>query len=133
MIQAVADTHTVIWYLFDDPRLSRKAKATIEQAIAKGDQIGFSSITMIEIIYLVEKGRINPETLDRLLTAVEEQDAPLVELPIDRGIARTMRSIPRDVVPDMPDRIIAATAQHYNTSLISRDEKIKISDIQTIW
>ena len=30
MICAVADTHTIIWYLFADPRLSATAHNTIE-------------------------------------------------------------------------------------------------------
>jgi PIN domain nuclease of toxin-antitoxin system len=32
MIRAVADTHAVIWYLFQDSRLSLKARSYIEQA-----------------------------------------------------------------------------------------------------
>ncbi len=35
MIAGVADTHTVIWYLFDDARLSAAAGAFIDQAAAK--------------------------------------------------------------------------------------------------
>ncbi len=31
MIQAVADTHTIIWYLFADLRLSSTAHNTIEK------------------------------------------------------------------------------------------------------
>ncbi len=30
MISAIADTHTVIWYLYDDARISEKAKRLIE-------------------------------------------------------------------------------------------------------
>jgi len=36
-------------------------------------------------------------------------------------------------IPDMPDRIIAATAVHLNVPIISRDGKIKLSDLDTIW
>jgi PIN domain nuclease of toxin-antitoxin system len=32
MIVAVADTHTIIWYLFNDERLSNIARQTIETA-----------------------------------------------------------------------------------------------------
>jgi len=41
--------------------------------------------------------------------------------------------IPRDSIPDMPDRIIAATAKHLGLSLISRDSKITASGINVIW
>ena len=39
MAVAVADTHTVIWYLFDDARLSTRARETIESG-AENKQIG---------------------------------------------------------------------------------------------
>ena len=55
MISAVADTHAVIWYLFADKRLSSHAKTIIENASKAGNQIGVSAITLIEMVYLVEK------------------------------------------------------------------------------
>ena len=62
MLRAMADTHAIIWYLFADPRLSDKARTTIEEAAVEGDQIALSSITLAEIVYLSEKGRIVPVT-----------------------------------------------------------------------
>ena len=44
-----------------------------------------------------------------------------------------MQTVPRDQVPDMPDRMIAATARLYAVPLISRDRKIRLSGLQTIW
>ncbi len=71
MLRAVADTHVVIWYIFADPRLSATARTTIEQIAALGNQVAFSSITLAEIVYLIERGRIDVTTLDRLLEALE--------------------------------------------------------------
>jgi len=53
MLAGLADTHTVIWYIFADPRLSSTAKAFIDEAATAGDQLGVSSITLIEIVYLI--------------------------------------------------------------------------------
>lgn len=61
MITAIADTHTAIWYLFDDARLGRAASDFIDATIAAGDKIGVSAITFAETIYLVEKRR-SPST-----------------------------------------------------------------------
>ena len=58
MLRAVADTHAVIWYIFGDARLSVTARNTIEQIAAEGNQVAFSSITLAEIVYLSERGRI---------------------------------------------------------------------------
>ena len=133
MLRAVADTHTVIWYIFGDSRLSAKARSTIEQIAADGDEVGFSSITLAEIVYLSEKGRIASSTLNRLLAEVDRQDALLIEIPFDRKIARTMPSIDRSQIPDLPDRIIATTALYFDVPLISRDRKIQLSVVNTIW
>ncbi len=36
-------------------------------------------------------------------------------------------------VPDMPDRIIAATALHLSVPLVSKDSKIRLSGLATLW
>jgi PIN domain nuclease of toxin-antitoxin system len=133
MIRAVADTHTVIWYLFRDSRLSDVARTTIEDAAANGEQVAFSSITLAEIVYLAERGRIRAETLEHLLQAVEGEGVVLVEIPFDRTIAQAMVNIPRSEVPDLPDRMIAATADYLDVPVISRDSMIRASRIGTIW
>ncbi|NJL19621.1 MAG: type II toxin-antitoxin system VapC family toxin [Leptolyngbyaceae cyanobacterium SM1_3_5] len=133
MIRAVADTHAVIWYIFADRRLSETARQAIEQAATDGDQIAFSSITLVEIIYLSERGRIAVDTLERLIAAVDPGDAVLTEIPFDRKIAQAFAQVERSQVPDLPDRMIAATALYLNVPLISRDFKIQLSDIETIW
>ena len=44
-----------------------------------------------------------------------------------------MRQIPRDEVPDMPDRITAATAVYMGIPVISRDGRIRGARIETVW
>nr|WP_211173163.1 type II toxin-antitoxin system VapC family toxin [Brasilonema bromeliae] len=132
-MRAVADTHAVIWYIFADARLSITARNMIAQIASAGDQVAFSSITLAEIVYLSEKGRISPLTLERLLAVVDTTDAVLAEVPFDRHIAQALRLVERTQVPDLPDRIVAATALHLGVPVISRDSKIKLSSINTIW
>jgi PIN domain nuclease of toxin-antitoxin system len=90
VLRSVADTHTVIWYIFRDVRLSATARNTIEQIAAEGNQVAFSSITLAEIVYLSERGRIDAATLDRLLRAIDSENALLVEIPFDRNIAQAL-------------------------------------------
>jgi PIN domain nuclease of toxin-antitoxin system len=131
-IRSVADTHTLIWYVFDDPRLSATASSMIDDAMAAGDEIGISSITLVEIVYLAEKRKIDPDTLRRVLDLLD-LGAHLTEVPVDRSLLPAVQSIPRSEVPDMPDRIIAATALFLGVPLISRDGKIRASAVKTIW
>lgn len=133
MLHAVADTHIIIWYLFADSRLSVTAHTLIEDTATAGDQIAISSITLAEIVYLSEKGRIAAATFTRLTNALDETNPMLVEIPFDRQVAQALYSIRRNEVPDLPDRIIAATALHLNVPLITRDHKIQLANVNTIW
>jgi len=133
MLVGVADTHIVIWYIYANPRLSVTAKAFIDTASANSDQIGVSSITLIEMVYLIEKGRIAAESFTRLATALLEPDSPFIEVPLDLRVARTLSRVAVVKVPDMPDRIITATALYLNAPVISKDGKIQLSDVTTIW
>jgi PIN domain nuclease of toxin-antitoxin system len=132
MIAAVADTHTAVWYLFNNPQLSADARQAIEKAFQDGNQIGVSSISLTEMVYLVEKGRIPATAVKDLIQNLFDPEYPLHELPVDASIAEHMSSVGRDEVPDMPDRIIAATGLRYKVPVISRDRRIRSSRIQTI-
>ena len=133
MLVAVADTHAAIWYLSKDPRLSASAFTFMQSAAARGDVIGLSSITFVEMVYLIEKGRIPAEGLSRLARIVAEPDGAFVEIPVDLKIARALSQIDVAKVPDMPDRIIAATGLLLGVPVISRDSKIMLSGLTTIW
>ena len=94
-IHAITDTHTIIWYLYNDSRLSTTARSFIEDAALSGDQIAISSITLAEMIYLVEKGRVDAQALSRLMAELDSTDATLVEIPLDRHIVELMTHVPR--------------------------------------
>ncbi len=133
MLVAVADTHAAIWYLYTDPRLSAPADSFMQAAEARGEQIGLSSVTFVEMVYLIEKGRIAAEGLSRLARIISDPDGSFTEIPLDLKVTRALSHIDVTKVPDMPDRIIAATALLHSVPIISRDSKIKHSGLTTIW
>jgi PIN domain nuclease of toxin-antitoxin system len=133
MLAGIADTHAAIWYLFSDPRLGRGASEWIETTILNGDHIGISAISLAEMIYLIEKKRIPATALEDVLAAIADPKIVLQEVPLDAGVVVKMNQIPRDEIPDLPDRIIAATAQLYGVPVLSRDARIRASAIKTIW
>ena len=54
--------------------------------------------------------------------------------PLDLTVAETLAQIPRATVPDMPDRIIAATALWLGLPLVTRDSRIcLLPNISTVW
>jgi PIN domain nuclease of toxin-antitoxin system len=133
MIVAIADTHAIIWYLAADRRLSKTAQLFIETTIQQDNEIGISSITLVEMVYLVEKGRITIQHLNQILVELKRPGKSFIDIPVDAEIALTLSTIQPGQIPDMPDRIIAATALKLNVPLISRDAKIQLSNIKTIW
>ncbi|MEB3147564.1 MAG: type II toxin-antitoxin system VapC family toxin [Sphaerospermopsis sp.] len=134
MTSVVADTHTLIWYVFDLQRLSEAALTALEQTVNTGNPIYISAITVIEIAYLVEKGRFAEEVLTRILNALDDPNVGIILVPLDRNISGAIRQIDRVTVPDMPDRIIAATAFSLGIPLVTRDLRIQaLTTIKTIW
>jgi PIN domain nuclease of toxin-antitoxin system len=129
----IADTHALIWYLLDSPRLSHPASAQFEACRTGGVRVGVASISIVEIIYLVDKGRIPTETIALLQEGLERQPSLLEIVPLTQSIAMAVRQVQREQVPDLPDRVIAATALHLAVPLISRDRKIQLSNVTTIW
>jgi PIN domain nuclease of toxin-antitoxin system len=133
MIVGVADTHAIIWYLSAEPRLSLQAKKFIDTAADNNDEIAVSAITLVELVYLIEKGRIPAQRFSQLTDELADPASVFIETPVDLKIARALSKVRVEQVPDMPDRIIAATAVHFGVPVISRDAKIKLSTVDTIW
>lgn len=59
MNAGVADTHTAWCYLLKNPRLSATARGFIDDSASAGHDIVVSPISQAEIVYLVEKNRLD--------------------------------------------------------------------------
>lgn len=129
----VADTHAAVWYYAGDPALSARSLAVMDAEIASGRKIVLASISLVEVAYLEKRNRVPAGTYDDLCTALDDPELGLVLAPLDRQVCDALRLVSRDQVPDMPDRIIAATALCLGLPLVSRDRKIRASSITTIW
>jgi PIN domain nuclease of toxin-antitoxin system len=105
----------------------------MDLATAAGDAIHVPSIYLVELTYLVEKGRLPPVARQRLIRALDDPDTACRLAPLDRAVAAALESIDRTNVPDLPDRVVTATAIALQVPLISRDWKIQTSIVQTIW
>lgn len=131
MNEVVADTHAILWYLYLPDRLSSAATAALN--LASSSMIYVSAVTLVEIAYLVDKGRLPEVVLDQLTQAMEDPASGLALAPVTPEVAQALRRVPRKLVPDMPDRIVAATAVQLGLPLVTADSQIRSSGISTIW
>jgi PIN domain nuclease of toxin-antitoxin system len=134
MSAVVADTHALIWYLNNSPRLSGNAAAALSAAEQAGDAIHIPAIVIVELRYLVEKGTISEADYQDIVGEITDPATVLVVADLDLTTADILSQVPRATVPDMPDRIIAATALALNLPLVSCDTNITaLSNITVIW
>jgi predicted nucleic acid-binding protein len=105
----------------------------MEQATAEGEPIFVPTICIVEVTYLIEKNRIDAQALARLERALREPGSAAEAVPLTAEIAFALSKIPRASVPDLPDRVIAATALALGLPLVTRDGEIQASGIETIW
>ena len=109
--QYVTDTHALLWHLQRSERLSAKARAIFRRADRGRAQIVIPSIVLVEMVYLAERVRIAPALVDRVFALLFPRPQNYLLAPLDLEIVQAMRGISRTQVPDMPDRIIVATAK----------------------
>lgn len=134
MTAVVADTHALIWYLCKPNKLSTEALNALDSATNLGELIYISTISLVEIIYLVEKKRLSQEILNTIKNALNSNNFGLALSELDINVVDKLAEIKRDIVPDMPDRIIAATALSLEIPLVSCDSKVRnLSVITVIW
>ncbi len=117
------DTHAWIWFVSNPELMSKKATRRIRQSI-KERMIFISSISAWEVALLVQKKRLILafETDDWI---ARSEELPFFSfVPIDNDIAlRAVHLLP-PLHNDPADRIIIATAQKLDATIITKDEKI---------
>ena len=134
MSRYVTDTHALYWHIMGDSKLSMRAQIIFQGADEGNHQILIPSIILVEMIYLVEKTRISSTTLNRVIDLLNDSNGSYCVALLNLETINSLQLIPREEIPDMPDRIIAATAHQLGIPLISRDGKIQKSKIvHVIW
>lgn len=117
----VADTHSLIWYLYASPRLGKAAHAAFE-SVGRGEaRLIVPAIVIAEFVYIAERGKVavDVDVVIRKLSA-----NPAIEispLSVERVLA--MRGL--SSIPEMHDRLIASEARQRGARIITRDTVIR--------
>jgi predicted nucleic acid-binding protein len=98
-----------------------------------GNDLAISSITLVEMVYLIEKSKIPAGRFTQIVRMTRQSHEGLVEIVVDANIARSVSEIDKIKIPNMPDRAIAATALYLQVPVVSKDAKIQLSGLNTIW
>jgi PIN domain nuclease of toxin-antitoxin system len=118
----ILDTHIWIWWNQDSPRLTSFQKEIIDSS--RSDGIGISTISLLEISRLVNRGRlVLPLPLNEWFSIALAEEGILL-IPITPAIAIESYSLPGEFHKDPADRIIVATARTYECPLMTNDSNI---------
>lgn len=116
------DTHIWLWSHLDPDKLGKRAKAAMENP---DNRLWLSPVSVWEFLVLCARGRLKmtnsavpTDWLDAALSRAPMQDAPLT-----REVAIRSRQL-RVEHEDPADRFLAATADVYELTLVTADERL---------
>ena len=121
------DTHIVVRWLSDPKKLSMEQIRIIREAQRRGEQVGLSASSLIEIAVLrTEGGRRGELNIGDIFIQLEEH--PIFRIiPITIPIAIDAGAL--GVLCDPADRTIVATARIHRLKLLTSDRRIIESNL----
>ncbi len=122
-MKPLLDTHVLLWWLCQDPRLPESYIEVLEKADAE-NPLWLSEISLWEIATLYSLGRV--ELRLPLREWLEKATAPPLvrRVGISPTIAAEVAALPDSFHRDPADRIIVATARVQGATLLTRDRAI---------
>jgi PIN domain nuclease of toxin-antitoxin system len=122
------DTHSLIWFLNGDEKLSDKVKIAIEDS-NNSKIVSIASIWEIAIKISLDKFRF-PKGFKYFLDMVEENGLEILPITFEHAmVLSTLEFIHRDPF----DRLLIAQCMADNLILATKDDNIKRYNIKTIW
>ena len=126
----VADTHSLIWYLIDSPKISKNANECFKE-VEKGDaKLFIPAIVIAEIIFILERSKVKAD-LEEIFKRIEEaKNFEICSLDVEQ-----LHCLKEQIkIPEMHDRFIVCETLSHNARLITKDKEIKESGIvEVIW
>jgi PIN domain nuclease of toxin-antitoxin system len=115
------DTHVLIWFAEDSPRLGARATKLADAALQR-DQVMVSALSFWEVAMLVDKGRVDLELSPAAMRqTVLEQG--IREVALNGAIAISAAQL-AEFHGDPADRFIVATALAEGATLLTADRPI---------
>lgn len=126
----VTDTHALLWWFTESPKISLKASEAFEKCEVGDNIIFIPSIVLAEALSIFEKKRI-PFDFKKLLKRIEDS-GNFVIIPLDYSVLQKMIDL-KDV-PELHDKIIVSTSKYLDAPIITKDRTIQnIPHIKSVW
>ena len=127
-MEVLLDTHTLIWWMVDPARLSKKATATLANTESR---VLVSAVVAWELAIKINAGKIHPSSLLlRLDGAFAKQT--FVELPISLEHAVKAGLLPLHH-RDPFDRLLVSQALVLGLPIVSSDRILDAYGVRRIW
>ena len=128
-MKVLLDTHTFLWWITDDNRLSSSAR----EIITNGDnELFLSAVTGWEIAIKAQLGRIKLPKEPHSFIAEQLSLNSIQSLPVHMSHALHIYSLPNHH-RDPFDRMIIAQAQLEDFPILTMDSQIAKYQIKVIW
>lgn len=128
-MKALLDTHTFLWWITDDPRLSSRARSIISDT---ENTLYLSAASGWEIALKARLGKIKlPANVEEFLFEQMSINA-IEELPIKMNHALHVYNLPEDH-RDPFDRLLVSQAQLENLPIITGDHFISRYNVEIVW
>lgn len=114
----VTDTHSLVWYLQDSPRLSIQSKLLFEEQVDPRD-IVVPAIVLAEMLYISRKANL-PVSFEKTFDTIK-QDERFDIYPLSADVIE--KAIPLKKF-EMHDALIMATSLHLGIPLMTVDGEI---------
>jgi PIN domain nuclease of toxin-antitoxin system len=115
------DTHILVRWVSEARRLTKEQARVLENAVIRGDPVGISAMTLLELAALSCAGKLRG-SIESLFARVST-DPMFVLLPITVEIATEVATM-GGALSDPADRAIVATARVHRLRLITSDQRI---------
>lgn len=126
-MNCLLDTHTLLWYLYAD----RKLSAAAQQAISSAEHVLVSIASLWEIAIKQSKNRLEIENPPAEIAQVcREKRIEILDITIE--YLEDIRTMPV-IHADPFDRMLIAQARCEGLTLITKDSKITDYDVETLW
>lgn len=126
---AVIDTHTLIWYLTADKRLSARVRSFLVRAESGELTLVIPAIVLLECIDIFDKEKVKFDLQTFVLRITGARNFIIGWIDWD-VILETVRT---KGFKDVHDRVIVATAKLFDAPLLSKDRIIRSVYAKTVW